>query len=123
MNIWFIESCDGDEGQTFWDYIPAETEEQAIAEWTKVRGDYAVVSDNVYLLEDWLGILDGWKKHAENLVGRPELAKCFWQENIDESNITEYLNPGECVESGKHLTSCDDDGFCNFCGEQEFDAD
>jgi hypothetical protein len=25
----------------------------------------------------------------------------------------------ECIEKGVHLTSCDDDGFCNNCGEQE----
>ena len=23
-----------------------------------------------------------------------------------------------CRESNRHLTSCDDDGYCNFCGEQ-----
>lgn len=25
----------------------------------------------------------------------------------------------ECTESGMHLTDCDNDGFCNFCGYQE----
>lgn len=25
----------------------------------------------------------------------------------------------ECIEAGEHLTSCDDDGFCNACGHQE----
>jgi len=28
------------------------------------------------------------------------------------------LNNADCVEEGCHLKSCDDDGFCNFCGEQ-----
>lgn len=31
----------------------------------------------------------------------------------------EYLEREECVEMGLHLTSCDDDGYCNHCGEQE----
>lgn len=30
----------------------------------------------------------------------------------------EYTEHDDCVASGRHLTSCDDDGFCNFCGEQ-----
>lgn len=25
----------------------------------------------------------------------------------------------ECIESGLHLTDCDNDGFCNHCGYQE----
>jgi hypothetical protein len=25
----------------------------------------------------------------------------------------------ECRLAGMHLTSCDDDGYCNFCGHQE----
>jgi len=29
------------------------------------------------------------------------------------------VDVGECKSSGSHLTSCDDDGFCNYCGEQE----
>jgi len=24
-----------------------------------------------------------------------------------------------CIANGKHLTSCDDDGYCNHCGYQE----
>ena len=25
----------------------------------------------------------------------------------------------ECIESGLHLTECDEDGYCIFCGHQE----
>lgn len=31
----------------------------------------------------------------------------------------EYKSVGQCVHDGTHLTDCDDDGFCNYCGEQE----
>lgn len=31
----------------------------------------------------------------------------------------EYVSLQDCVSSGKHLKSCDNDGYCNFCGEQE----
>ena len=27
----------------------------------------------------------------------------------------------ECRESGDHMTNCDDDGFCNYCGEQDWE--
>ena len=41
---------------------------------------------------------------------------CRQQQN---ENVSEYLTVKECKSQGKHLTHCDDDGFCNFCGEQE----
>lgn len=25
----------------------------------------------------------------------------------------------DCLEIGAHLTSCDEDGYCNFCGYQD----
>lgn len=31
----------------------------------------------------------------------------------------DYVSFTECVESGQHLESCDDDGFCNSCDEQD----
>ena len=46
----------------------------------------------------------------------------------DENDDPVYLSGGymyytleDCIESGEHLTSCDDDGFCNLCGNQEED--
>jgi len=33
-------------------------------------------------------------------------------------NDGEYIDIQECIESDKHLTSVDCDGYCNFCGEQ-----
>lgn len=40
------------------------------------------------------------------------------EEAIHDSG--EHLHsPEACKEAGCHLTSCDDDGYCNFCGEQE----
>lgn len=29
----------------------------------------------------------------------------------------EYSTLAECIRSGNHLTSCDDDGYCNHCGD------
>lgn len=36
-----------------------------------------------------------------------------------EDECGEYISLEECVKSKKHLTSVDDDGYCNFCGEQD----
>lgn len=37
----------------------------------------------------------------------------------EENGPIDYIGHNECRESGQHLTSCDDDGFCNSCGHQE----
>lgn len=29
-----------------------------------------------------------------------------------------YQTLNECIRSGKHLKSCDADGYCNYCGKQ-----
>lgn len=31
----------------------------------------------------------------------------------------EYKSMGQCIQDGTHLTDCDDDGYCNYCGEQD----
>lgn len=31
------------------------------------------------------------------------------------------LDPVDCVATGSHLMSCDDDGYCNFCGHDSLD--
>ena len=30
----------------------------------------------------------------------------------------EYIEILDCIEQGTHLTECDEDGYCNFCGDQ-----
>lgn len=30
-----------------------------------------------------------------------------------------YTTFTECIKSGRHLTDCDEDGYCNFCGYQD----
>jgi len=42
-------------------------------------------------------------------------------DNPDDANVPngEYISIEECKRIKTHLTSCDDDGFCDFCGEQE----
>lgn len=30
-----------------------------------------------------------------------------------------YITLEECRKQKKHLKSCDEDGYCNFCGEQD----
>jgi hypothetical protein len=37
----------------------------------------------------------------------------------EEKSPTKYCTLGECIATGTHLTDCDDDGYCNFCGEQD----
>jgi hypothetical protein len=36
-----------------------------------------------------------------------------------EDSVTEYCSHEECKAVGIHLQSVDDDGYCNFCGEQD----
>lgn len=33
-----------------------------------------------------------------------------------------YKTVQECIAAGEHLKSCDRDGYCNACGEQEDDT-
>ena len=37
---------------------------------------------------------------------------------FEERGNDGYITLEECEEDKTHLTSCDNDGFCNFCGEQ-----
>jgi len=37
---------------------------------------------------------------------------------VGDSNPDELIDLDECIENGTHLTDCDDDGYCNYCGEQ-----
>jgi len=32
-------------------------------------------------------------------------------------NVVE-VSVSQCIKDGTHLTDCDDDGYCNYCGEQ-----
>jgi hypothetical protein len=36
----------------------------------------------------------------------------------DDEPAGNYVSREECIESGAHSKSCDEDGFCNYCGEQ-----
>jgi len=38
---------------------------------------------------------------------------------LPEDMWADFEDPSECVKSGQHLKSCDDDGFCNNCGFQD----
>lgn len=31
----------------------------------------------------------------------------------------EHVPLADCIASGLHLTDCDNDGYCNFCGFQD----
>jgi len=37
---------------------------------------------------------------------------------VEEPELFLTLTLDECKKMGKHLTSCDASGFCNYCGEQ-----
>jgi len=41
-----------------------------------------------------------------------------WQEGDEDDGEYLYDTREECLTFGSHLTVCDDDGFCVFCGEQ-----
>jgi hypothetical protein len=48
-----------------------------------------------------------------------EIAALLAAAKLGEESDGEYCTIGECIATGKHLTDCDDDGFCNYCGEQD----
>lgn len=37
--------------------------------------------------------------------------------NIDRFDGN-YISSKECKKNGSHLTNCDEDGYCNYCGKQ-----
>lgn len=40
------------------------------------------------------------------------------QRRLDALGAEPCWDSFECAALGQHLTSCDKDGYCNFCGEQ-----
>ena len=77
---------------------------------------------------DWSGA-QGWEQRNIELIGKPAAEATIHQGSHPEffqmdaeGNVLhdEYLyeDPEECLESGDHLKSCDEDGFCNYCGHQ-----
>lgn len=44
---------------------------------------------------------------------RPVYYNGLWPSEESMSELS------DCVQSGKHLTKCDSDGFCDYCGYQE----
>ena len=40
-------------------------------------------------------------------------------EDYDFDDEDGFVTLQECIASGRHLTDCDEDGYCNFCGEQD----
>lgn len=54
-----------------------------------------------------------------------EEAREYLEENYpddeEDSDAGEYEfdTLADCKASGRHLSTCDDDGYCNLCGEQE----
>jgi hypothetical protein len=53
-----------------------------------------------------------------DVVSVEDAAAMLAAANLGESS-GEYCTIGECIATGQHLTECDDDGYCNFCGEQD----
>lgn len=45
------------------------------------------------------------------------------EEATEEAEYVGYISIEECIANGTHLTDCDDDGYCNFCGHQEAEID
>jgi len=43
-------------------------------------------------------------------------------EDYDFDDEDGFVTLQECIASGRHLTDCDEDGYCNFCGEQDMAA-
>jgi hypothetical protein len=50
-----------------------------------------------------------WNNQAmEHKTGNKNMSELFY----------EYTDEDDCKKSKLHLTDCDDDGFCNHCGNQ-----
>ena len=41
------------------------------------------------------------------------------EESKSISGLAEYIRFEDCIATPQHLTICDDDGYCIFCGHQE----
>ena len=60
------------------------------------------------------------KRFAEMVaqeMGRDELDDEVLAEA--QRRLDKYRPIEQCTQDGLHLTSCDDDGYCNYCGEQD----
>jgi hypothetical protein len=53
---------------------------------------------------------------VEDIMDPAVLAEA--QRRLDVLGVGE-LSLAECITNGTHLTDCDDDGYCNYCGEQD----
>ena len=42
----------------------------------------------------------------------------LYNDSLTEEELVGALHKKDCIVTGRHLNSCDRDGFCNMCGEQ-----
>lgn len=78
--VYFIESCDSDEGQVFWDYIPADSPDHAIDRWEALRGDYATVVTHK-TADEWGDDLAEFLETAQAMLN-PVRAEKAWQATL-----------------------------------------
>ncbi|RKZ95271.1 MAG: hypothetical protein DRQ40_04050 [Gammaproteobacteria bacterium] len=95
---------------------------------------YSVWKVELNALKEWVG-MSGMKRFAEEVMvemGKVELDRevlaeaqrrlsVFSDTLLSEADMvpTDQVSVDQCVQDGTHLTSCDADGYCNYCGEQE----
>ena len=98
MTIYVIESCCQEENQVFWDYVPAETEEEAVSKWERVRDDYATIC-NTWPIDQFCMRLNGWVGEALKAWFDPDSAALAWEifvkENVDEADDDSITVPAQ----------------------------
>ena len=71
--------------------------------------------------QEAMQLVDAINQAIGGLNSNPQI---FGGNDIDDSQITvesetgEYIDIGDCIAQGTHLTDCDEDGYCLFCGDQ-----
>ena len=58
---------------------------------------------------------DYWNRYTGTYLS----TRYYGSPEVDDDTIYLEETLEDCIESGRHLVDCDDDGYCNLCGEQD----
>jgi hypothetical protein len=72
-----------------------------------------------YGFDDGEAFAVGVSPVADVGAARLRIELITWIDDLAHEARSEYLESSqECRDAGSHLQSCDEDGYCNACGEQ-----
>ena len=114
--VYFIESCDEDEGQVFWDYIPADSPEHAVERWEQLRGDYATIVTHCEA-DEWADQLAEFLETASKYAGNHVRAERAWQRTLlgHRANKVSPIPPDHPVQPVWDEDDAEDPATCGYC--------